>query len=287
MNLEGKVAVVTGGGAGLGRAAALLFAEAGAQLVIGSRDQARIDATVRDARARGAEAVGLAVDVANERDVASLVDTAVERFGRLDVLLNNAGIPPPGNGRVPFEEISAEDWQRLVSVNLSGIVFGCKHAVGPMRDAGGGSIVNSSSGAAFAALPGWSLYAATKGGINALTRGLAVDLGRFNIRVNAICPAIGVSSNFHQPPGAPVIDDDELVLDWDPEESLYPLRSPRAPMLADSARLALYLASDASAFITGQCIAIDGGLLSKMADPFAPSRREAQRERREKPRDGD
>ncbi|HVX23716.1 MAG TPA: SDR family NAD(P)-dependent oxidoreductase [Acidimicrobiales bacterium] len=281
--LEGKVAVITGGGAGLGRAAALLFAAEGARVVVGSRDPERIARTVDDIVEQGGSAVGVPTDVSREEDVERLVASAVDRFGRLDVMFNNAGIPVPGNGQVPFETLDGGDWDRLLSVNLSGVVYGCKHAVGPMREAGGGSIVNSSSGAAFAALPGWAPYAATKGGINALTRALAVDLGPYNIRVNAVCPAIGVSSNFHQPPGSPVIDDDELARSWNDAGSRYPLRGNRPPGLADSARVAVFLASDTSAFVTGQTVAVDGGLLSKMAEPFTAEYRDAQRRQRETP----
>jgi NAD(P)-dependent dehydrogenase (short-subunit alcohol dehydrogenase family) len=281
MRLEGKVCVITGGGAGLGRAAALLFAEEGAHVVVGSRNGERVDATVADIRARGGSAIGRAIDVADEQDVVALIDSAVSEFGTLDVMFNNAAIPPPGNGRLPFEEIEDADWQRLLAVNLSGVFYGCKHAVAPMRAAGGGAIINSSSGAAIAANPGWAAYGATKGAINALTRGLAVDLGPHNIRVNAICPAVGVSANFHQPPGSPVLDDDELEQRWDPEESRYPLRMPRAPRLRDSALLALFLASDDAALISGQTIAIDAALLSRIADAFKPEHRDRQRARRE------
>jgi NAD(P)-dependent dehydrogenase (short-subunit alcohol dehydrogenase family) len=281
--LEGKVVVITGGGAGLGRATALLFAEEGARLVIGSRDAARVEATVTDVRSAGGDIFGRQMDVSQEDEVAALVADAVERFGKLDVMFNNAGIPVPGNGRIPFEMTTAEDWQRLLGVNLSGVFHGCKHAIAPMRANGGGSIINSSSGAAFATLPGWAPYAATKGGINALTRALAVDLGPDNIRVNAICPAIGVSSNFHQAPGSPVVDDDDLIQSWDQSGSLYPLKARRAPRLVDSAMLALFLASDESLFVTGQSMVVDGGLLSRMADPFTAEYRETQRKQRETP----
>ncbi len=287
VRLEGKVAVITGGGAGLGRATAFLFAAEGAKVVVGSRDPGRTAKTVEEIADRGGDAVGIPADVGREDDVERLVALAVDRFGRLDVMFNNAGIPVPGNGRQRFEDLQGTDWERLVAVNLSGVVYGCKHAVGPLREAGGGSIINSSSGAAFAALPGWAPYAATKGGINALTRALAVDLGPYNIRVNAVCPAIGVSSNFHQPPGSPVVDDDELTRAWDEEGSLYPLRGARPPGLADTARLAVYLASDDAAFVTGQTIAVDGGLLSKMAEPFTADHRDAQRRQRETPLDGE
>jgi NAD(P)-dependent dehydrogenase (short-subunit alcohol dehydrogenase family) len=287
MRLEGKVCVITGGGAGLGRASALLFAEEGASVVVGSRDAARVEATVEDIRRSGGTAIGRQIDVSVERDVADLVDAAVAEFGRLDVMFNNAAVPPPGNGRIPFEEIADDEWQRLVGVNLSGVFYGCKHAIGPMKEAGGGSIVNSSSGAAFAANPGWAAYAATKGAINALTRGLAVDLGPYNIRVNAVCPAVGVSANFHQPPGSPVVDDDQLGEAWNPEESNYPLRVPRPPRLRDSALLALFLASDESAYISGQAIAVDAALLARMADAFKPEYRARQRDRRERAEAGE
>jgi NAD(P)-dependent dehydrogenase (short-subunit alcohol dehydrogenase family) len=262
MRLSGKVVVITGAGAGLGRTCSLLFAREGAKVFVADIDQERVDAVISDVREAGGEVAGLRVDVSNESQVSDLVAGAVEAYGRLDVMFNNAGIPIPGNGEIPFEELTDEIWQRVLSVNLSSVFYGCKHAVEPMRRNGGGSIINTSSGGAFGVVPGWAVYAATKGGVNVLTKGLAVDLGKYNIRVNAMCPVGGMSSNFLLPPGSPLKDN--AVPKWDAAEFGYPLKVPRPPMLSDHAELALFLASDASAYMSGQLITVDGALLAQM-----------------------
>lgn len=266
MRLKNKIAVITGAGAGLGRTCALLFAKEGATILVADLLTERAEETVSAVQAAGGEAIASTTDVTSEGDVKAMIDLALDRFGRVDVLLNNAGVPPIGNGSVPFEDTTEESWQRVLGVNLSGLFYGCKHVAVPMRENGGGSIIVTSSASAFVGYPGMAIYGASKAGANGLVRGLAVDLGPYNIRVNAICPAIGMAanSNFLLPEGSAVkfVEDDGA--NWNPSLRNVPLVAPRPPQMMDSAYTALWFASDEAEYISGQCITIDGGQLSRV-----------------------
>jgi NAD(P)-dependent dehydrogenase (short-subunit alcohol dehydrogenase family) len=267
MRLDGKAVLITGAGAGLGRESALLFAGEGARVAVNDIVAQRAHDVAAQIVERGGEAIAVPGDVSDEAEISAAVKATVDRFGQLNVLYANAGIADEGNGAVPFENRSLEHWQRMIGTNLTGVFLSCKHAVPPMREAGGGSIVMTSSIAAFTVYPGWSLYAASKGGVNGLVRGLAVDLGAYGIRVNALCPMRGMSPNFMNPIGSPVIDGSYEELDgWDPDTFAGPLKIGRAPSLRDSANLALFLASDESAYMSGVCIpCCDAGATARMA----------------------
>ncbi|MDT4933805.1 MAG: hypothetical protein QOK11_1697 [Pseudonocardiales bacterium] len=271
MRLAGRVALITGAGAGLGEETALLFAEEGAQVVAVDIVAERAEAVAAEITARGGAAIGLAADVSDEPQVAAAVAAAVARFGKLDILFANAGISDEGLGLVPFEDRSLEHWQRLVGTNLTGVFLSCKHAVPPMRDAGGGSIIVTSSAISLVAYPGWALYAATKGGVNAFVRGLALDVGGYGIRVNALCPLHGMSPNFMRPVGAPVLAGSyEESRAWDAKEFAGPLKLSRPPRLRDNANLALFFASEESAYMSGVCIpSCDAGSLAGFRAPTA------------------
>ena len=264
MRLGDKVVVVTGAGSGLGRECALLFAENGASVVATDVDGERIEATGKLVAGQGGEATTLVADVTSEDDARRTVATAVERYGKLDVMFCNAGIQVPGYPETKFEDFTEEQWRRTLDVNVTGVFFGCKHAVPALRANGGGSILVTSSAVAYASARHLAPYATTKGAVNALVRSLAVDLGEYGIRVNAICPLHGMSTNFLSPAGAEVtgLSLEEARGTWDPDKSGMPLKLDRPPTLRDNALAALFLASDDSAYMSGQCIATaDGGVL--------------------------
>ncbi|HEX4531477.1 MAG TPA: SDR family NAD(P)-dependent oxidoreductase [Acidimicrobiia bacterium] len=278
MRLADKVVVITGGGAGLGRECALLFAEHGARLVVSDVDEQRAQNAVKAVTEAGGTAVGVRADVTDEDDVRALMATAVDAYGRLDVTLANAGIPVPGFGTVPFEETTLASWHRVIDVNLTGVFLCTKHSVAPMRANGGGAIVVTSSAGGLRAYPGFASYCASKGGVNMFVRGAAADLGRYGIRINAICPAWGMSANFALGPTDDVIglsyEESEVAAgaEWDPESFPGPLKVGRPPSLRDNAFGALYLASDETAYMSGVFFATaDGGSTSRIyANPRIP-----------------
>jgi hypothetical protein len=263
MRLQGKSVVITGAGSGLGRASALLFGAEGANLVCVDSHAERVDAVARQIAEAGGVACGVVADVRDEDRVAAAVSTAVDRYGRLDVMYANAGIMVPGLGRVALEDLSVDAWETTLGVNLTGVFLCAKHATRAMKQTGGGAILVTSSMAALRAYPGSHAYAASKGGVNSLVMNLSVDLGKYGIRVNALCPSGGMSPNFLKPGDAPVDGRayDELRT-WDPDRAPYPLKLGTPPTLADNAAAALFLVSDEAQWITGICLPTsDGGLM--------------------------
>ncbi|WP_019925265.1 SDR family NAD(P)-dependent oxidoreductase [Nocardia sp. BMG111209] len=274
MKLEGRVAIVTGAGSGLGRESSRLFAAEGARVAVVDIDPERAAETVELVEKDGGTALAVTADVSVEEQVRAAVATTVDTFGTLDIMFANAGVVSrggvpsvAGGEQVEFQDLTDADWQHVLGVNLSGVFYSAKAAVPALRANGGGTILATSSAASLVAYHSIALYSATKAGVNGLIRGLSLDLGRYGIRVNALAPTHGMSPNFLMPPGAPVVGQsyEEVSGPWDPSVSPIPLKLQRPPSLRDNAKVALFLASDDSEYISGQTlVATDGGTLSRV-----------------------
>jgi len=257
--LDGKSAIVTGAGSGVGRASALRFAQEGARVVAADIDLDNAKETVRQIEAAGGTAVPVGVDVSNEEQVRGMIAAAVDRFGRLDILFNNVGIPTPRLGAV-LEDHTLEDFNRLVAVNLGGVFLGCKYAVLQFKQQGdGGVILNTGSVAGLVAWGG-SVYGATKGGVLQLTRAVAIEGAPFGIRVNAICPAAMPLTGFMAAGGLQV-DAAQQAGIAEKVAAQHPLG--RAITAEDCAEAALYLVSDAARNVTGVALPVDGGYVAR------------------------
>jgi NAD(P)-dependent dehydrogenase (short-subunit alcohol dehydrogenase family) len=255
--LDGKACVITGGGSGVGRAAAVLFAEHGASVVVADVRDAWADETVGLVEAAGGTALSAHCDVSSEAEVESLVARAVAELGRLDVMYNNAGISTPTPG-LSFVDHTQADWDRLLGINLMGMVYGCKHAVLQFRrQGGGGVIVNTGSVAGMVGFGGVP-YGVSKAGGILLTKSLAMEVAREGIRINAIAPAT-LLTNFGRP------EQEAFAPRTDEEVELWGSYVPtgRASTPEDCANAALFLASDLSANTTGAIVPVDGGYLAR------------------------
>lgn len=258
MLLPGKVAVVTGAGSGIGRSSALRFAAEGAAVVVVDIRGAKADETVGMISAQGGRAVSCAADVSKGADVERMMALAMESFGRLDALFNNAGTIRPGTA----VELAEADWDLVMAVNVRSVFLGAKYAVPVMAAAGGGSIISTASVSGLAGDPGSVAYSASKAAVINLTRSLAVDHARQQIRVNCICPGA-----IETPPVGRMFSDPEVRAR---NERAHPLGRIGRP--EEIAATAVWLASDESSFVTGQAIVVDGGLTAQshlrgVADP--------------------
>jgi NAD(P)-dependent dehydrogenase (short-subunit alcohol dehydrogenase family) len=259
MRLEGKIAVITGAGSGVGRASALRFAEEGARVVCADLDAGRAKETVKLIEDAGGAAVPVAADVSKEDDVVAMLGAAVEQFGALDILYNNVGVPTPRLGML-FEDHSLEDFQRLIAVNLGGVFLGSKHAVIRFKEQGaGGVILNTGS---VAGLVGWggSVYGSTKGGVHQLTKALAVEAAPFGIRVNAICPA-GMPYTGFMAAGGLSVTQEAMQQVGEQVGSSHPLGRPITA--EDCAEAAVFLCSDEATNVTGVLLPVDGGYVAR------------------------
>jgi NAD(P)-dependent dehydrogenase (short-subunit alcohol dehydrogenase family) len=253
--LRGKVAIITGAATGIGRASALLFAQAGARVALADMREPELARTAAEVRAAGGEATAITADLARPDDCAAVVASAVRAFGRLDVLLNNAGVGTMVVGGT-VETIGLESWDLAQDVNVRAIYLVSRAAVPHMRSAGG-SIVNISSVSAFRGSVGRPshAYAASKGAVLALTHAMAASYGRDGIRVNAICPG-----TIRTRLTADIVDRVERA---SKEGHGIPLGRVGEP--EDIARCALFLASDDASFISGAHIVADGGAMAASA----------------------
>lgn len=253
MRLKHKVAVITGAGSGFGRASAVLFAKEGAKVVVADINETTGRETVDLVADSGHEAEFLKADVAKDAEVSALVKLAIEKFGRLDVMFNNAGTEMAGAIGTMTEEI----WNRVIDVNLKGVWLGCKYAFEAMQGSGGGSIINTASMSGYCGRPFMSVYTASKGGIIGMTKALAMEGASANIRVNCLCPIVAdtpMGTRFFKFFGEAETIREVAVRD-------IPLN--RLCNAEDVANFALFLASDESSFITGLAIPVDGGVSAR------------------------
>jgi NAD(P)-dependent dehydrogenase (short-subunit alcohol dehydrogenase family) len=259
MRLPDRTVVITGAGSGVGRASARLFAREGAKVVCADLRDDWVDETVRLVKADEGVAIAVHCDVTVEHDVDDAVARAVAEFGRLDVMFNNAGVTGAKPG-MSFEDHTAADFERLTAINFRGVFHGCKAAVKQFKAQGdGGVIVNTGSVAGMVGF-GSVVYGATKGAVNQLTRGVAIECAPFGIRCNAICPGAMPLTNFTLPsPDEAFQDRPQPYLEM--VAGLQPLG--RFITAEDCAEAALFLASDAACNITGVLFPVDGGYVAR------------------------
>lgn len=249
MRLAGKTAIVTGGGSGIGRSTALLFANQGAQVTVADVDSVSGEETVRHIKDNGGKAIFVKTDVTDSNDIKELIRVSTDTFGKLNILFNNAGI---GNSEVRSVDISEEEWDRVIDINLKGVFLGIKYAIPELKKSGGGSIINTSSLLGLKGQKYLAPYNASKAGVILLTQNAAQEYGKYNIRVNAIAPGV---------------IDTKIIQNWKQNERKWPIIS-RANALGrigtpdEVANAVLFLASDEASFITGATLSVDGGGLS-------------------------
>ncbi len=252
--LDGKIALVTGGGSGIGEASAKLFADEGAQLAIADLNLDAAQRVAGEIENAGGTATAIELDVRSDSSCADAVDAAVDRFGRLDVLVNSAGV---GSRSMP--ELSYEErWDFVIDINLKGTVLMARHASEQMKEQGSGSVVNIASIRGLIGYPafitdGFNPYPHSKGGVVNATRDMAIGLAKSNIRVNAVCPGFTVTEMTRG-----TRENREI---YDKIVGLHPIGRFAEPI--EIARAVLFLASDEASFVTGACLVIDGGFTAQ------------------------
>ena len=251
--LYNKVAIITGGASGIGKATCQLFAEQGAKVIIADVNEEAGHVIEQQIVDDGREATFVKTDVSSSEQVENLFSEVQKRYGKLDILCNNAGI---GMEKL-FHNVDEEDWERIHNVNLKSVYLCSRLAIPIMLENGGGSIVNVSSVNAESPRKFYSIYASSKGGVSALTKGMAIDYAEENIRVNAVLPGCiyteQTKKSIENSPNPQQTKD--LIY------NMQPLKRPGKP--EEVAKLIIFLASDQASFITGSCIPIDGGMLAR------------------------
>jgi NAD(P)-dependent dehydrogenase (short-subunit alcohol dehydrogenase family) len=246
MRLQGRIAIVTGAGRGIGKALAKRLAADGAAVVIADREG--YDVAAAELAAAGARALGLKVDVSSESDTARMAQETVDAFGRIDILVNNAAMFATVKIG-PFEEIPVEEWRRLLDVNVVGVALCCRAVTPHMRRQKAGRIVNIASAAPLRGVPEFLHYISSKGAVIAMTRGLARELGKDGITVNAVAPGLTLSDA--------TVGRTEHLRNHDTSVRSRAIPRPQRP--EDLAGAVSFLASDDAAFMTGQTVVVDGG----------------------------
>ncbi|HEY2044306.1 MAG TPA: SDR family oxidoreductase [Jatrophihabitans sp.] len=252
MLLEDRIAVITGAASGMGRQAAIMFADEGATIVAADRDAGGLDRLVAELANRGVAAHGVVVDISVEASVVSMVSEVHERYGRIDVLFNNAAVGPSSTNLYAMAnvvETPADAWDAILAINLKGPAMVCKHVIPIMTASGRGSIINNSSISGLVAVAGADAYTASKGGLVALTKAMAAEWVRYGVRVNCICPG-----PVDTPMNAPWLADPDKE-----KELLAGCPMGRVARPEEVAAVALFLASDMASYVNGAIIPVDGG----------------------------
>jgi len=254
-DLEGKVALVTGGTSGIGRETAVLFAKAGAKVVVAGRRELEGKETVGLVRAAGGDGLFVKADVSKGSEVEALIQKTVEKFGRLDIAFNNAGIEGVW---VPLIKQTEEDWDRTIDVNLKGVWLCLKYEILQMlKQGGGGAIVNMASISGLVGFSGAAAYSASKHGVMGLTKAAALETARSKIRINAVCPGAVETPLADRVFGAPAVH--KYVV------SIHPIGRFGKP--AEIAEAVVWMCSDRASFMTGQSLVLDGGFLAGQNSP--------------------
>jgi NAD(P)-dependent dehydrogenase (short-subunit alcohol dehydrogenase family) len=246
-SFSGKVAFVSGGGTGIGRAAALAFARNGASVVVAGRSEAPVQDTARRIGNLGGKAVALRCDVSQPDQIEAAVRCTVESFGRLDFAFNNAGVE---QGMIATHDIALEEWDRILNINLRGVFLAMKFQIPQMLSQGGGVIINTSSGAGVRGFAGQAAYAAAKHGLIGLTKSAALDYAKSGIRVNAICPGFVDTPMMGRFTGGTNEGRQKVI-------AAEPVGRPGTP--EEIADAVVWLCSDAAAFVVGHAMVLDGG----------------------------
>jgi NAD(P)-dependent dehydrogenase (short-subunit alcohol dehydrogenase family) len=252
MRLKDKVAIITGSGSGQGKASARVFAKEGAVVIIAEWNEENGKRVEEEINASGHEALFIQTDVSNEESIISLVEEVMSRYGRIDVVFNNAGVGFSSSSKYKMDRLTEtpiDDWNQILAINLNGVYLLSKYVIPIMKKQNAGSIIHNASLNGIIGVPGADAYTAAKGGVVALTRVMAVDYGKFNIRVNCICPGA-----IDTPMIADVLKNEAFAAAF----TSNPLRRVGTP--EEIANAALFLASDESSYVTGLIMPVDGGV---------------------------
>jgi NAD(P)-dependent dehydrogenase (short-subunit alcohol dehydrogenase family) len=250
--VSGKVALITGGGSGIGRATAIVFAREGAKVAIADYNRNGGEETVRMIKSAGGEAFFIEANVAIAKQVEAMVAKTIETYGRLDCAFNNAGIEGEMGGNIA--ECSEENWGRLIAINLTGVFLCMKYEIPQMLKFGGGSIVNTASAAGLIGLPGGTAYVASKHGVAGLTKSAALEYAKSGIRINAVCPGFIRTAMTERVMDGGSISEDAMIA----AEPIGRIGKPE-----EIASVVLFLCSDDASFVTGLPLPVDGGYVAQ------------------------